>query len=45
MTTKHKIGYKLHCFFNYLWRKTGLGIFEYLNNYFAKWWIDDYLER
>jgi len=45
MTFKNKIGYKLHCFVNYLWKKTGFKIFEYLNEYFANWWINDYLER
>jgi hypothetical protein len=45
MNLYNKIGYKLHCLVNYLWRKTNLKIFEKLNDYFAKWWLDDYLKE
>ena len=45
MKLKTKIGYKLHCFVNYLWYKTEWKVLEYLNDYFASWWINDYLER
>jgi hypothetical protein len=40
-TLKMKTGYKLHCFVNYLWRKSPVD-FKFLcklNFYFAKWWI------
>ena len=47
MNLYNKIGYKLHCLVNYLWHKSpiDLKLFEKLNNYFAKWWLDDYLKE
>lgn len=44
MNLKCKIGYKLYCFVNYWWKKTDLKVFECLNDYFSKWWIDEYLK-